>query len=115
MDNLPQKGLACLVDPAAASVDATSGDHASLRLTPNPAAGPTTIEFTLPRAAHVRLEVLDVEGRVRSRLVDADRPLGPQRIVWSTAGGHGTLSPGLYFIRLETAGRSVAKPLVVIH
>ena len=115
MDMLPQKGMACLIDPGAASVDPTPAADSWLRLSPNPAIGPAEIEFTLARPGHVRLEVLDVEGRVRSRLMDEDRTPGPQRIVWSGLGEHGALSPGLYFIRLEAAGRKVAKQLVVVH
>jgi len=115
MDTLPQKGMACLVDPSGLSVDPTFSADSRLRLSPNPAAGPATIEFTLARAGHVRLEVLDVEGRMRSRLLDEDRTAGPHRVVWSGVGEDGALSSGLYFIRLEAPGWRVSRQMVVIH
>ena len=46
------------------------------RVGPNPATGPVRIEYALSEAAHVRLTVCDVQGRVVARLVEGAQDAG---------------------------------------
>jgi len=73
---------------------------------PNPTRGSAHIAFTLPAAAHVRLAVLDVQGREVARLVDEDRPAGTQVVAWDGRRGTARAPGGLYFVRLESEGRT---------
>lgn len=79
---------------------------------PQPLAGGVrgALRFTLPRSAHVRLDLYDVRGaRVRA-LADRRFDAGANEVVLWTRGSDGTtLSPGVYFARLSpVAGLSFA-------
>src|SRR5262249_25823622 len=55
----------------------------ALSVHPNPSIGPTTIEYSLPRAAPVKLRVFDIAGREVARLVDGVQPAGRHVANWS--------------------------------
>lgn len=78
---------------------------------PNPVVGRFQVAFTLPQAGDARLDVIDASGRrVQSRTLAAAPP-GPHVV----AMGEQPLAPGVYFVRLEQAGRSLSKRLVVLE
>jgi len=79
---------------------------------PNPArAGAAQVWLTLPDALPATLEVFDVAGRrVMRRDVGA---LGPGRHVVET--GAATRTPGLYFLRLTRAGRTLTSRMVAMR
>jgi len=79
---------------------------------PNPSSGTVRIDYTVPRAAAVRVDVLDVQGRVVAVLLSGDQPAGRHQRVWSGAGSRG-VRPGLYFVRLESAGVTRVQTLVL--
>jgi len=79
---------------------------------PNPAVGPLTVAFTLPRAEPATLELLDVSGRqVLAREVG---DLGPGSHVLRL-GECGCTPPGMYWLRLAQAGRSLVKRAVLMR
>lgn len=67
---------------------------------PNPFNPTTTIEFDLPEAKHVRLEVFDVSGRRVALLTDEVQPAGRNKAYLDASG----LSSGQYFYRLTAGG-----------
>jgi hypothetical protein len=69
------------------------------RVVPNPASGPARIGFALPRAARVRLELIDVRGRAVATLLDGELPAGRHERTWG-----GDAAPGIYFLRLVAPG-----------
>jgi hypothetical protein len=79
---------------------------------PNPAPGPLTVAFTLPRATPATLELLDVAGR---QIVARD--------VGSRGAGHHVVRlgecactpPGMYFLRLTQTGQSLLKRAVIVR
>jgi hypothetical protein len=78
---------------------------------PNPAVGPLTVAFTLPRSEPATLELLDVSGRrILSREVGGN---GPGRHVMRL-GECGCTPPGIYWLRLTQTGQSLVKRAVVI-
>jgi len=84
------------------------------RPSPNPARGSARIGFSLPSSGRVSLEVYDVAGRVERRLIEDELPAGAHTQVWDLRDGAGSLaSAGLYFVRLEAAGRRLTQRLVV--
>jgi flagellar hook assembly protein FlgD len=83
------------------------------RIYPNPMRGAATIEFVLPRSTPVRVEIVDLSGRVVRRLTNAFHPAGAHRITWDGRdGAGGRVASGLYFVRLA-AGSSPATARIV--
>ena len=78
---------------------------------PNPFARATTIEYALPRAERVRLEILDVRGRLIETLVDGPRPAGRHAATWSARGA----PSGIYFCRLAAGGRTATFKLALMR
>ena len=78
-------------------------------VTPNPGAGERRVAFSVHSAGRVRLTVMDVAGRAMATLYDRD--LAPGRYTVSFSSGR--WATGLYFYRLESAGRSLTGRLVV--
>jgi hypothetical protein len=72
-----------------------------LSLYPNPLAGNTQLNFTLPRAAHVELTVTDALGRAIDQVDAGQLPAGPQAIRWARRGQ----AAGVYFFRLRFDGQ----------
>ncbi len=79
---------------------------------PNPVRGSGLVGFALPAAASVRLSVLDVQGREVATLAEGDFAAGRHQVRWEHAGGAG---PGLYFVRLQAAGRTLVRRTVVMR
>jgi hypothetical protein len=63
----------------------------------------------------VRLELLDVSGRVAETLADRGQAPGRYVLAWDGAGRRGPLSPGLYFIRLVTPDQVMMRKLAIIR
>ncbi len=75
---------------------------------PNPFQSKAAIEYALPEAAKVKLDVYDVLGRKVATLVDREQPAGRHRATLRASG----LAPGVYVYRLragdfEGTGRMV--------
>lgn len=74
---------------------------------PNPFNAATRIDYSLPRADKVSVEVMDVSGRKIKSLVDASQQAGAHQIVWDGTDDRGFEMPsGTYFYRVS-AGESV--------
>ncbi len=101
-----------IVDPAA---DVGTPGPAVLALSrpqPNPAHGTTLLAFSLPRAGHARLEIVDLSGR-RLWQSEGQFPAGTHSRRWDgsvTEGGRAEV--GLYFVRLLTPWGSRTERLV---
>ncbi len=83
---------------------------------PNPARGSATLDFVLPRAAAARLDVYDVRGgRVRT-LADGAHAPGTHRVAWDGRDEGGRpVGPGVYLVRLESAGQSRTQRLAFLR
>lgn len=98
-----------------APVVATAGTP-ELRAVPSPFAGRTSITYAVPQAGPVRLSVHDAAGRLVARLVDAHGERGTHAVVWDGRDDRGRIvAGGVYFLRLERDGRTVARKLVRMH
>ena len=78
-------------------------------VSPNPTAGGAAVAFGLAAPSAVSVEVFDVVGRRVASLDGGALPAGPARLAVPTAG----LAPGLYVVRVRTAGGAAAARLVV--
>ncbi len=79
-------------------------------LSPNPSAGSTVLWVDLPEAGEVMLEAFDAQGRRVARIWSGSLTAGSHRIPWTTDG---SLTAGLYLVRLRTGDRNVVRRLVI--
>jgi hypothetical protein len=88
-------------------------EFALTRVAPNPTRDFTTIEFTVPRSAPVKVSVLDIAGREVARLTDGEHAPGRYQIMWTgQVDGH-QASAGMYFIRMQAPGVRSTQRLVL--
>ncbi len=72
---------------------------------PNPTLQGSMLTFALPAQGRVELTVLDVGGRVVSRLVSGTRVAGEHRVTWRGVDDAGrAVAAGVYYARLEWNG-----------
>jgi hypothetical protein len=70
---------------------------------PNPFNPATTVQFDLPKASNVKLEVFNVLGQRVTTLVNGEVPAGYHKIPWNA----GEQASGLYFYRLTADGNVI--------
>ena len=99
--------------PLAADLPAL-GAARLLESRPNPFSTSTTLRFDAPASgARVRLEVFDVGGHRVTTLVDRFVSGPGQTASWDgRASGGSPAPPGVYFCRLEAAGRTETRKLL---
>jgi hypothetical protein len=69
---------------------------------PNPFESSTLIAFDLPEPCVVRLEIVDVQGRVVSVVTDEAWSAGRHSVVWTGENDAGVVTgPGMYFVRIQ--------------
>jgi hypothetical protein len=79
---------------------------------PNPSAGRVTFRVELPRAATVRIAILDIGGRLVGEIRE-QRDAGRHLLGW---GGERAWPAGVYLARLEVDGRPAGvRRMVVLH
>ena len=81
--------------------------------TPNPVAGTLRVPFALQRDEAVRLDVLDIQGRVVWTLMDGTLSSGRHDVTWTGVSKRGMARSGVYFIRMQVAGRSYVRRVMV--
>jgi len=79
---------------------------------PNPAAGAIEVEFRLPRAAEIGLEVFDPQGRRVATLASGAWSPGSHRATWAAAG---RAAPGLYLVRFRYPGGHAQCRVVLVR
>jgi hypothetical protein len=80
------------------------------RVTPDPVTSGARVKFELARESDVRLELLDLQGRVRDLLADGRFPAGEHDVTVPRAG----LAAGVYWLRLAAAGEARHARFVVL-
>ncbi|OGU44853.1 MAG: hypothetical protein A2X68_12635 [Ignavibacteria bacterium GWC2_56_12] len=78
---------------------------------PNPFNSTTIIEFRIPHAAHVSLQVYDVLGREVGSLVEEVLPSGRYTRNWNASG----LPSGVYYYRLDAASYRETKKMIFLQ
>lgn len=95
------------------SVGTPAGIPGALRLSqnyPNPFNPSTVIEYNLPDAGKVVLRVYDVLGREMATLVDRRESAGSYRVTFNA----GQLPAGVYFYRLQSAGKELVGKMMLL-
>jgi FlgD Ig-like domain len=111
-----ESAIATLTPSGIAAVDGppVSGALALLAPEPNPASRATTLGWTLPQTAAVRLEVFDTGGRRVRTLADGEWPAGAYATAWNLRDDAGRpLAAGLYFARLSTGGGTLVRRIAI--
>lgn len=88
----------------------------SLRGFPNPSRQEVSVQFTLSTPSRVKLEIVDVAGRLVRRFEHGMMPVGAQRVLWDGHDANGLAVPaGMYFAVLTTNGdRQASAPVAII-
>jgi flagellar hook assembly protein FlgD len=82
---------------------------------PNPFNPHTSIQYDLPRAARVRLEIFNLLGQRVRTLLDEVKPAGTHRVEWdglSSEGRHA--ASGIYFLRLTAEDFIATKKMILL-
>ena len=78
---------------------------------PNPFASATTLRYSLPRAADVRLEVFDALGRRIATLAAGEQAAGTHEVTWEARD----LASGVYIARLVAADAVETQRLTLLR
>ncbi len=77
---------------------------------PNPFNPSTTIEYSLPEAAHVKLEILNSLGQRVALLMNEHKVKGRYQLTWN-ANGHGS---GTYFYRIRAGAFQETRRMTLV-
>ena len=78
---------------------------------PNPSRGRAQLSYVVPRESHVRLTLLDVQGRELAVMADATIEAGLHAVSLDA----GALRPGLHFVRMQAPGVDLRQRFVVLR
>jgi hypothetical protein len=82
---------------------------------PNPFNPSTTIGFIAPEAGNVRLSVLNIKGQKVKELYGGPISKGHHSVLWDGLDDRGVaVSSGVYFVRLEMAGKAQVHKMVLM-
>ncbi|MDF1543983.1 MAG: S8 family peptidase [bacterium] len=77
---------------------------------PNPFNPATLIQFTLPQAQKVRLEIINLLGQIVETVLDGTLDAGPHQVTFDGS----ELASGLYFYRLKTDDGILVRKMVLL-
>ena len=79
---------------------------------PNPFNPETVIEYSINKPSNIELKVFDVLGQEIATLVNRHLPAGKYKTTFSAQKY--SLSSGIYFYRIKTAGYSMVKKMILL-
>ena len=89
--------------------DNLPGDFTLSQNYPNPFNAQTTIQYSLPKAGGVSIDIFDILGRKIETLAEGIMPAGNHQAIWNASAQ----SSGIYFYRIK-AGESVETKKMVL-
>ena len=90
--------------------DALPREYSLAQNYPNPFNPSTTIEYELPEATQVNIDIFDINGRKIAALVDARQDPGVYSVTWNSNGQ----ASGVYFYRFSSDNYSQIKRCVLL-
>lgn len=100
----------------AASSEEVFGSRWGVELAPNPSRAATTVLVRSPAAAATRIAIFDLRGALLRTLYRGLLRPGEHRFVWDGRDARGSPLPsGVYFCRVDAAGSTTTKKLVVVR
>ena len=104
---------------ADATLDVSSEPVHALALSPawpSPTRSGSRLRLSVPRAAHTRAELVDVQGRVVRVLLDRTLEPGAHVIAWDGLDARGVVAtPGVLFVRVDAGGERVVGRVLVMR
>ena len=85
-----------IIDPNATSIDEAFREELQVSLYPNPATGTSTLSYQLENTANIKVELLDLMGRVNQTVFEGRQAAGSVKQEIQLAG----LSAGWYMVRI---------------
>lgn len=83
---------------------------------PNPFSAITMIEYQIHRYGPVSIRVYDSTGRLVQVLIDQPHPAGSYSVMWTGEDLDGTsVSPGIYFTRLQAGDQVTIRKVVLVR
>ena len=83
---------------------------------PNPFSAQTSIRYALPLNSHVRIEIMDVSGRVVAILLDDVMNAGHHVVNWDGCDNTGkAVSSGVYFMRFKAGDHKDTEKLILLR
>jgi len=89
--------------------DATVRESGITAVEPNPTPGGTQVRYAVARETRVRLEVLDVSGRIVTTLVNERRVAGSHIATWNGRTSGGQAPAGIYFMLLTDGNKHMER------
>jgi hypothetical protein len=77
---------------------------------PNPFNPSTTLRVGVPRASQVSLDIFDILGRKTQTLVSGIMQPGEHSVLWNCPA----CPSGMYFVRVQAAGQSLQRELILL-
>jgi hypothetical protein len=82
---------------------------------PNPFNPSTTIVFSIPESRRVRVSVYNIKGQKVKDLLNDEMMRGSHRVIWDGKdNSNRSVSSGIYFIRLESMGKSSIRKAMLL-
>lgn len=82
---------------------------------PNPFNGQTLLQYELPEAGPVRIEVFNILGQRQTLLIDQPQPAGWHQVAWDGSGEAGSASTsGIYICRMRAGGSTTIRRMVLL-
>jgi hypothetical protein len=83
---------------------------------PNPSRPGTMISYMMGRPGEAKIRVFDTTGREVRTLVDGRQQAGEHSVRWDGRDNAGAqVSPGVYFVRLESLGVTESAKMVIVR
>lgn len=90
-------------------------EFALLQNYPNPFNPETTISYEINVAGYVKLSIFNVRGERVATLVNANQTAGKHAVLWRGIDATGrSLASGIYWYRLELAGMTATKKMIMM-
>ena len=84
-------------------------NNINLKTYPNPATSFLTVDFTVPQNSRIKLDLIDMTGRIVNSILDAEYVPGDYKITLSLTD----YSEGKYFVRYSNGEAYTVKPVII--
>jgi methionine-rich copper-binding protein CopC len=83
---------------------------------PNPFESSTVVRFDVPRPSDLSIKIYDAEGRLVRILAQGKTKPGRHAVAWNGVDSDGnTVSPGIYFIKMEATGFTATRKVTLLR
>jgi len=100
-------------EPVEVIAGAATAAFALHPISPNPAAGPLRVQWSMPRAGDVDLRVFDPAGREMATLAKGWFDAGRHALIWDAGESGHRMAAGIYFVRLRSGENSATATVLI--